>query len=717
MSQVRIGVAAVLVAGFGVSGVAADWPIRAERDAAAKAAGLGESAPDWLVHSETYAFGYGPDQWEALAASKVAFVTHCPINREYFDRVHALGIRAFPYVTFYQGFASQTYEGVNLKDHPDFIEVDPQGNLKRTGFWESEDAKNMYTTCPAVPEYQDAMVAWVRKIMDLGADGVFVDNLCSRVPCFGPKFGKHKHLDDNPNRAFATLLKRVRELVKQYKPDGAVLGNSASPLSLPREFWPYLDAEMLESYICTWVSTDRWFDWRSHWHDQGVKLQPFVRAGKQIQALSYLGHTPYGVREDAFFCYASARLAGFVWNGGRPLSDPDTAILYQIRLGPPLGPEREQNGIYYRLFDRGLVAVNPDKQKSGAITIAPPIPTPILYDLFGNRAEHWNSYGPTGDSLESRSPRSGVRCVRCVNATASDAGGVSQGVVLNQSEPRSLVASGWSKADKVSGESNSGYAIYVDLVYNDGTPLYGQVATFSCGSHDWEHRSVTIQPAKPVKSLRLYALFRGHAGTVWFDDVSLCEVVGGSTGPNLLRNGGFEEVARTGHVIDTSTTGGQLRIPPYSGRVYLYACTGESDLTKPGPKLTVVTEPALGEVRFRVDGFDYWTHSGRWTTEYTLGPDFGKFHITFDAPGKHTVEIVDVVPADMKTPAGYGSGERLGRFMDPSQPTKPSGGKKFRFREWSGAGRGREHRVEVEVIQNTTLSARFDVEASSKPSP
>ena len=76
---------------------------------------------------------------------------------------------------------------------------------------------------------------------------------------------------------------------------------------------------------------------------------------------------------------------------------------------------------------------------------------------------------------------------------------------------------------------------------------------------------------------------------------------------------------------------------------------------KPGPQLTVVTQPGLGEVRFRVDGFDYWTHCGRWTTEYVLGPDFGTFSITFDKPGKHVVEVIDVVPADMKTPTGYGT--------------------------------------------------------------
>ena len=551
---------ALLAATLTLSQAAAvEWPTRSERDAAAQALDVGESAPAWLVESETYGFSPDPQTWEALAASKVAFVTHCPVNREYFTRIHSLGIRAFPYVTFYQGFASMTYEGVNLKEHPDFIEINAQGNLQRTGFWESEDAKNMYTTCPAVAGYQDAMINWVRRIMELGADGVFLDNLASRQTCFGPKFGKHQHVSDDPNEAFAILLRRVREVVKRYKPDGAILGNSADPPSLPHIFWKHLDAEMLESYICTWVSKDRWFDWEQHWHQRGLKLQPFIKAGKQIQALSYLGHTSYGVREDAFFCYASARLAGFVWNGGRPLSDPETAILYQIRLGPPLGPEEQQTNVYYRLFERGLVALNPNKQKPATLILPMSVPS-ILYDLFPTNA-------PKGASA---------------------------------------------------------------------------------------------------------------------------------------------------HRVDLGSTR-QLTIPPYAGRVYLYAAGSGDDLSKRGPTLVVATEPALGAVRFRVDGFDYWTHSGRWTTQYEPGPQFGKFSITFDEPGTHTVEIVDVIPADMETPAGYGTSQRLGKFMDPSQPLKPSGGRKFHFREWSGPVSG-ERQVKFEVKTNTTLSAKFDAKQGD-PSP
>lgn len=668
----------------------------------------GEPGPQWLRESETYAIGFNPGEWAALAASKVKFITHCPINKEFFERCHTLGIRCFPYVTFYQGFATQTYMGVNLKDHPNYIEVDEQGNLKRTGFWESEDAKNMYTTCPNVKEYQDAMVAWVKKIMDLGADGVFVDNIGHRVPCFGPKFGKHKHLYDDPDHAFSMLLKRTRELIKSYNRDGALIVNSASPLSIPAEYWKYIDADMLESYICTWASKERWFDWKTHWHEQGVKLQPYLKAGKQVQALSYLGSTPYGVREDAFFCYATARLAGFVWTSGST-GDPDVAPLHQLRLGKPLSDEVEENGIYYRPFEAGLVAVNPDKVKKGFITLKPPIPTSRFFDFFDNRVDKWPFPGADGYEADLAEKHGGTRAIKCVNSTPSMDTGAFQYVVLNQEKPTPIVASGWSKALDVKGDVDPNYAIYLDIDYNDGTYLCGQTAQFTRGTHDWEFKSVTVKPEKPIKGLGYNALFRYNTGTAWFDDLSLKVLDDPNAPREVLQNGGFEETGRQGKTVDVSKTG-KLEIPAYSGRVFLYAPDTKEALAKPGPTLTIVTQPGLGEVRFRVDGFDYWTCSGRWTTEYVLGTEFGRFGITFDNPGRHTIEVVDVVPADMKTAAGYGSGERLGQFMDPSNPTKPSGKKKFRFREWTGLAQSKDAKIEVDVKENTTLTAEFDVE-------
>jgi hypothetical protein len=687
-------------------------PFFLPRPAAAQTAAkidFGEPGPKWLRESESYAIGYNPGEWDALAQSKVKFITHCPVNREFFARCHALGIRCFPYVTFYQGYASQTCQDVNLKDHPEFIEVDAQGRLTRTGFWESEDAKNMYTTCPNVAEYQDAMLAWVERILKLGGDGVFVDNISTRGPCYGPKFGKHKHLYDDQNHAFAMLLKRTRELIKRYQPDGALIVNSASPLHIPAEYWKYIDADMLESYICTWVSKERWFDWRKHWHEQGVKLRPYLDAGKQVQALSYLGHTPYGVKEDGYFCYATARLAGFVWNGGVPLSNPDVAPLYRLRLGKPLGDEREDGGVWWRAFEAGLVAVNPDRNKDGFIPIRPPIPTTRFFDFFGDGAEHWSRYGAGGYAVDPVAKHGGSRAVRCSNAEASGESGLTQGVELNQEKPVPIVVTGWSKAQKVSGQPDGNYALYLDIVYRDGTPLHGQIAPFACGTHDWQQSSVTVKPAKPIKSLTYNVLFRYKSGTVWFDDVSLKVLDDPRSPREVLRNGGFEEEGKGGRLVDFTATR-KLPVPAYSGRVFLYASAGGDELTKPGPVLRVVTRPGLGEVRFRVDGFDYWTHCGSWTTEYTLGPNFGTFSIIFDTPGKHAVEVVDIVPADMKTPAGYGSGARLGQFMDPSNPTKPSAGRKFRFRAWTGPVASSNVKIEVDVSRDTTLTATFDVQ-------
>ncbi|MBI2435647.1 MAG: hypothetical protein HYV26_22560 [Candidatus Hydrogenedentes bacterium] len=688
-----------------VIGDAAADPSEAWRARTARAQELdvGESAPDWLIEAETYAIGYSPADWGALAESKVTFLTHCPINPDFFARAHVLGIRCFPYVTFYQGFASITYEGINLKDHPEFIEVNAEGNLVRTGFWESEDSKNMYTTCPNVQEYQDRMVAWVRKLMELGADGVFVDNLGGRAPCSGPQFGKHQHLYDDQTHAFAMLLKRVRETVKEFQPDGAVLGNSASPTTLPKEYWKYLDAEMLESYICTWVSKERWFDWKDHWNKAGRDLQPYVQAGKQIQALSYLGQTPYGVREDAFFCYASARLAGFVWSGGRPLSDPEVADLHRVRLGRALTEELEENGVHYRIFERGLVAVNPERERAAKISMGPPAPGKRLLDLFGSGADGWSPYGTQGYANDTAQRHSGERSIVCESTSQPGDGGAAQTITLQQTEAQPVTISGWSRAENVSGDADGNYALYADVQYTDGDWLYGHVAPFAVGTHDWQEATVTIQPEKPVQSLTLNALFRQKTGKAWFDDLSLRE----DDDSSALNNGGFEAASRSPRQVELADDLA-LEIPAYSGRVFLFTPSVEDVSNVKGPRLTVVTDPPLGEVRFRVDGFDYWTHSGRWTTEYVKGGDFGKFHITFEQPGKHTIEIVDVVPADMKTPAGYGTGERLGQFMDPSNPTQPSSGKSFHFREW--AGQGPAAQVEVDVKEDTTVTAQFDAE-------
>jgi hypothetical protein len=96
--------------------------------------------------------------------------------------------------------------------------------------------------------------------------------------------------------------------------------------------------------------------------------------------------------------------------------------------------------------------------------------------------------------------------------------GLTYPVVLNQQKPVPFTAELWSKAQDVSGTPDSHYSLYLDLTYMDGTPLWGQISPFAVGTHDWQKRTVTVVPEKPVREVSFHAIFRSHTGTAWFDD-------------------------------------------------------------------------------------------------------------------------------------------------------------------------------------------------------
>lgn len=141
------------------------------------------------------------------------------------------------------------------------------------------------------------------------------------------------------------------------------------------------------------------------------------------------------------------------------------------------------------------------------------------------RADGWEPYDK-GYALDRAVRHSGTAAVHCVNANGTDRRGASVDLKLNQSAPTPLVITGWSRARNVDGSPNGDYALYVDLEYTDGTPLWGQIAPFATGTHDWQRKQLLIFPNKPIRSARVYALFRGHAGEVWFDDISARELSG-----------------------------------------------------------------------------------------------------------------------------------------------------------------------------------------------
>ncbi len=130
------------------------------------------------------------------------------------------------------------------------------------------------------------------------------------------------------------------------------------------------------------------------------------------------------------------------------------------------------------------------------------------------KADAWRPYG------QGFSQRDGIfNCDNGDNAKVQR--GASQTVVLNQTRPEPIVATAWSKAQNVGSSRDSDYSLYLDLVYQDGSPLWGQVDAFNAGSHDWEKAQVTIFPEKPIKSVTLNLLLRNHAGSAQFRDAEL----------------------------------------------------------------------------------------------------------------------------------------------------------------------------------------------------
>ncbi|MGC9004618.1 MAG: hypothetical protein ACP5KZ_07970 [bacterium] len=137
----------------------------------------------------------------------------------------------------------------------------------------------------------------------------------------------------------------------------------------------------------------------------------------------------------------------------------------------------------------------------------------------------WQGWG-LGYEVEESLSHSGKRSAKCQSSDPKKEYGIFQAVVLNQEKPIPILAQCFSRAENVSGTPDSGYSLYLDIDFADGSHLWGRTAPFSCGTHDWERRTVWVFPEKPIKQLYIYGLFRGHTGTVWFDDFSLTQLEG-----------------------------------------------------------------------------------------------------------------------------------------------------------------------------------------------
>ncbi len=150
-------------------------------------------------------------------------------------------------------------------------------------------------------------------------------------------------------------------------------------------------------------------------------------------------------------------------------------------------------------------------------------------------------WGMRGGVADDTVARTGGRSLRCAKDDPGAWVGAVQDVMVDQQAAEPVTISGWLKAQDVTGASDREVSLYGDVLLQSGEWLFGQIAAFEPGTHDWQQATWTVETDRPVRMVRLHCLFRaGHTGTVWFDDIAI--TVASKPGENLALNPSFEEI-------------------------------------------------------------------------------------------------------------------------------------------------------------------------------
>lgn len=156
---------------------------------------------------------------------------------------------------------------------------------------------------------------------------------------------------------------------------------------------------------------------------------------------------------------------------------------------------------------------------AGAQLAAAPWAIPPVTAPLRQKVTDWQPY-EDGFEVVRDEARSGRVAVSCANAD-DQVRGIVQDITFDPPRPGPWVLTAWSRAEDVSGNPDAHYSLYVDAVCADGTVYNGHHTPFATGTHDWQQATLRLTPPAPLRSMRLYLLFRHHTGRVWFDDVTM----------------------------------------------------------------------------------------------------------------------------------------------------------------------------------------------------
>ncbi len=283
---------------------------------------------------------------------------------------------------------------------------------------------------------------------------------------------------------------------------------------------------------------------------------------------------------------------------------------------------------------------------AGAADAANELANPGFEDVVAGKPAAWKPYR-LGFTLDNATVHDGRMSARCESAEAGAAHGAGQILRYDHPDKRPIIIGGWSKAEKVG--SGGDYAVYLDVIYEDGTPWWGKTSSWSRGTHDWEYTAQVYRPEKPVREIRAYVYLRRTTGKAWFDDVFVCRgglhllrprtasdfprtlqgrriradlTAGADWRCALLDAGGRELDSCSGHGTAIAWDwAGKADVPP--ARLCVTARTARGDQTE--LRLSVAGPPARGANPVRRGFAVWWQNTMRkiYPTEFPPAPDAG----------------------------------------------------------------------------------------------
>ncbi|MDO4575113.1 MAG: DUF4091 domain-containing protein [Planctomycetia bacterium] len=199
-------------------------------------------------------------------------------------------------------------------------------------------------------------------------------------------------------------------------------------------------------------------------------------------------------------------------------------------------------------------------------------------ETFGQPDSPWQKYAAGAEAVSDA--HSGTRAVRVENREVSTRG-IRQKIVFDPPFSQPLRVRGWVKLDPSApvcseGKPREDFNIYIDALYDDGTPLWAVKAEFPRQGEGWQQVETLLIPAKPIREMDLFVLFRDVRGAATFDDFVVEKLP--------LEMDGFQA---TGGVAGTGSLALRVRwnAAMLDGTPQLYWLDGEKKIELSPPKM------------------------------------------------------------------------------------------------------------------------------------